>query len=372
MYYREGYRVLQVLLAGGLTGILFGFVLQRGRFCMTSGFRDIYLARDTTLFKAYVLSLAIQATGIFAMQAAGFITFGNDPFQWLGASVGGLIFGLSLILSGGCASGTYYRIGEGMVGSLVAAVFYGIGALATRGTGALAPLTKQIQGPTATFNGATSLYGALGVSPWILVAALWVAALAFLLRSRRPAAPVWQAPVDASRSPLWRAVFGKGWSWQVTGLAVGLVAILAWITSVSTGRMAGLGITGATAGLLKFLVASGDVSALDWNTFLVLGIPLGGFIGAKGAGEFRLRAPSAARLVQHIVGGLGMGFGATLARGCNIGNGLVAVSQFSLNGWTATIFTLLGTWLGAYLFLVLPARLAETRQAGAISVAHGD
>ncbi len=364
--------MIGVLLAGGLTGVLFGFVLQRGRFCMTSGFRDLYLTRDATLFKAYVLSLAIQSTGIFALHAAGIITFGNDPFQWLAASVGGLIFGLSLILAGGCASGTYYRIGEGMVGSLVAAVFYGIGALASRGTGALAPLTQQIQAPTVTLNGSTSLYGALGVSPWILVAALWVVSLAFLLGARRTPAPAWRAPVEESRSRLWRAVFGRGWSWPVTGAAVGVVAVIAWLTSISTGRMAGLGITGATAGLLRFLVVSGDVGALDWNSFLVLGIPVGSFIAARAAGEFRLRAPGPARLLQHIAGGLGMGFGATLARGCNIGNGLVAVSQFSLNGWTATLFTILGTWLGAYLFLVLPARRAEAAQAGAPGLVHGD
>lgn len=364
--------MIGVILAGGLTGVLFGFVLQRGRFCMTSGFRDLYLTRDATLFKAYVLSLAIQSTGIFALHAAGIIQFRPDPFQWLAASVGGLIFGVSLILAGGCASGTYYRIGEGLVGSLVAAVFYGIGALASRGAGALAPLTQRIQGPTATLNGETSLYGALGVSPWVLVAALWVAALLFLARSRRAAAPAWPAPVDARRSALWRAVFGRGWPWPVTGAAVGAVAVIAWLTSISTGRMAGLGITGATAGLLRFLVASGDVSALDWNTFLVLGIPVGSFIAAKAAGEFRLRAPGPGRLLQHMVGGLGMGFGATLARGCNIGNGLVAVSQFSLNGWTATLFTILGTWLGAYLFLVLPARLAESRRAAAPGLAHGD
>ncbi len=361
-----------VILAGGLTGILFGFVLQRGRFCMTSGFRDLYLTRDATLFKAYVLALAIQSTGVFALRAAGVLELSPDPFQWLAASVGGLIFGLSLILSGGCASGTYFRIGEGMVGSLVAAVFFGIGALASRGSGALAPLTQRIQGPTVTVNGETSLYGALGVSPWLLVAALWVVAVLFLVRSRRAPAPAWQVPVDGSRSRPWRAVFGRGWSWQATGVAVGLVAILAWLTSLSTGRVGGLGITGATAGLLRFLVASGDVSSLDWNTFLVLGIPVGSFIAARAAGEFRLRAPGPARLLQHMVGGLGMGFGATLARGCNIGNGLTAVSVFSLNGWTATLFTILGTWLGAYLFLVLPARRAEARQAASPRFAHGD
>lgn len=364
--------MIQVILAGGLTGILFGFVLQRGRFCMTSGFRDLFLTRDATLFKAYVLALAIQSTGIFVLQAAGIIRLGADPFQWLAAAVGGLIFGISLILSGGCASGTYYRIGEGMVGSLIAAVFFGIGALASRGSGILAPLAQRIQAHTLTVNGATSLHEALGVSPWVLVAGLWVAAILFLVRARRAPAPAWQPPVDESRSWLWRAVFGRGWSWQVTGLAVGLVAVLAWLTSVSTGRMGGLGITGATAGLLRLVVASGDVSALDWSAFLVLGIPVGSFIAARAAGEFRLRAPGPARLLQHIAGGLGMGFGATLARGCNIGNGLVAVSQFSLNGWTATLFIILGTWLGAYLFLVLPARRAESRQVASPGLAHGD
>jgi len=72
------------------------------------------------------------------------------------------------------------------------------------------------------------------------------------------------------------------------------------------------------------------------------------------------------------VGGLGMGFGATLARGCNIGNGLTAVSAFSLNGWVATAATILGTWLGAYLLLVLPARLASARSSTAVDLAHGD
>lgn len=268
--------MIQVILAGGLTGILFGFVLQRGRFCMTSGFRDLFLTRDATLFKAYVLALAVQSTGIFVLQAAGIIRLGADPFQWLAAAVGGLIFGISLILSGGCASGTYYRIGEGMVGSLIAAVLFGIGALASRGSGILAPLAQRIQAHTLTVNGATSLHEALGVSPWVLVAGLWVAAILFLVRARRAPAPAWQPPVDESRPWLWRAVFGRGWSWQVTGLAVGLVAVLAWLTSVSTGRMGGLGITGATAGLLRLVVASGDVSALDWSAFLVLGIcPVG-------------------------------------------------------------------------------------------------
>jgi uncharacterized membrane protein YedE/YeeE len=359
------------LFTGGLTGFLFGFVLQRGRFCMTSGFRDLYLTRDATLFKAYVLSLAIQSTGIFLLQGLGILTLGNDPFQWVAAIAGGLIFGVSLILSGGCASGTYYRIGEGMIGSLVAALFYGIGALSSR-AGVLTPVVQQIQSTALEVNGSTRLYGALGVSPWLLVAALWAVAIFFLVQGRRQARPAWQAPVDSSCSPLWRAVFGRGWSWQATGAAVGLVAVLAWVTSISTGRMAGLGITSPTANLLRFVTVSPDPKLLDWGLFMILAIPLGGYVAARAAGEFRWRVPGPARLIQHMIGGLGMGFGATLARGCNVGNGLTAVSAFSLNGWVATAATILGTWLGAYLFLVLPARLASARATGAADLVHGD
>ncbi|MBO8141315.1 MAG: YeeE/YedE family protein [Firmicutes bacterium] len=348
------------LVAGGLTGVLFGFMAQRGRFCMTSAFRDLYLTRDATLFKAYILVLAIQSAAIFALHGAGVITFGNDPFRWLGAVAGGLIFGLSMVLAGGCAAGTLFRVGEGLVGALITAVFFAIGALASRGQGLLALLVQRIQGPSITVNGATSLYGALGISPWLLVAALWAVALAFLWRSRREPAQAWQLPTEEGRSSLWRAVFGQGWSWPVTGVAVGLICVVGWLTSISTGRMGGLSIAGGTANLLRFFTVTGDGALLNWGEWLVLGIPVGGFIASWAAGEFRLRSPGAARLLQHMVGGLGMGFGATLARGCNIGNGLVAVSQFSLNGWTATLFTIFGVWLGSYLFLVLPSRRAAT------------
>lgn len=337
---------------------------------MTSGFRDLYLTRDATLFKAYVLSLAIQSTGIFLLQAAGILSVAPASFQWLAAITGGLIFGVSLILSGGCASGTYYRIGEGMVGSLVTAVFYALGALASR-AGVLGGIVRRIQEPMVTWNGSTTLYGGLGVSPWVLVAALWAVAVVFLVREARAPRPSWQPPGGSHRSRLWEAVFGRGWSWPVTGAAVGLVAVLAWITSLSTGRQGGLGITTPTANLFRFLLVEPDPALLDWGVFLILGIPLGAFLASKGAGEFRLRLPGAGRLLQHMAGGLGMGFGATLARGCNIGNGLTAVSQFSLNGWVATAATILGTWVGGYLFLVLPAR-QRRKVAASAAVVHGD
>lgn len=42
--------MLLKIISGGLVGIAFGFVLQRTRFCMTGGFRDMYIAKNNTLF----------------------------------------------------------------------------------------------------------------------------------------------------------------------------------------------------------------------------------------------------------------------------------------------------------------------------------
>ena len=45
--------MLTTILSGGLIGLIFGFILQRTRFCLTGGFRDMYIARNNTLFYAF-------------------------------------------------------------------------------------------------------------------------------------------------------------------------------------------------------------------------------------------------------------------------------------------------------------------------------
>ena len=48
--------MLTTILSGGLIGLIFGFILQRTRFCLTGGFRDMYIARNNTLFYAFLRS----------------------------------------------------------------------------------------------------------------------------------------------------------------------------------------------------------------------------------------------------------------------------------------------------------------------------
>lgn len=50
--------MLTTVLSGGLIGLIFGFILQRTRFCLTGGFRDMYIARNNTLFYAFQIGRA--------------------------------------------------------------------------------------------------------------------------------------------------------------------------------------------------------------------------------------------------------------------------------------------------------------------------
>ncbi len=110
-------------IIGFIFGVAIGFVLERGQFCMASAFRDFFLFRHTHILRAVMLYLALLTPAFFLFHTAGLIkTYPYVKSAGLYTAIGGVIFGIGMVLAGGCASGTLYRIGEGYVTSLVALV----------------------------------------------------------------------------------------------------------------------------------------------------------------------------------------------------------------------------------------------------------
>jgi hypothetical protein len=54
---------MMLIASGILTGFLFGYVLQHGRFCMNTAFREVLLSKDFTVFRAYVVALLVSIVG---------------------------------------------------------------------------------------------------------------------------------------------------------------------------------------------------------------------------------------------------------------------------------------------------------------------
>jgi hypothetical protein len=348
-----------LLLTGLLLGAALGFVLQRGRFCVTGAFRDVFVARKTKWLTAFILVIAVQAVGVAALEGMGVIGPHTDPLPLLAVVGGSLIFGFSIVLAGGCATGTIYRSGEGLVGSWIALIFYAASAGAMK-YGVFADFTSWARSSTV---GLTTIHETLGVSSWLLVAALGAATLYLVHRHLSvPRVPV--ASLPPRRTGLAHVLLEKRWDPFATAVVIGLIAIAAWPLSTATGREGGLGITTPAADIATYLVTA-DTTLIDWAVFLVVGIVLGSFIAAKASGEFRVRVPDATTVVRSIAGGIGMGVGAALAGGCTIGAAMVATARFSYEGWLAFAFMLLGTGLAAKVYIINPRNRAAAPAAPA-------
>ncbi|MEX9251107.1 thiosulfate utilization transporter TsuA/YeeE [Pseudenterobacter timonensis] len=342
-----------MILSGLFCGALLGFVMQRGRFCLTGGFRDMYIAKNNRMFYALLIAIAIQSVGVFTLIQLGVVQYDAGAFPWLGTIAGGYIFGLGIVYAGGCATGTWYRAGEGLIGSWIALATYMVMSAVMR-----SPHAEGLNQVLKTYSTEhNSIAATLGLSVWPLIALL-VAVTLWVVRKELKKPKLRVATLPPRRRGLAHLLFEKRWHPFVTAVLIGLIALLAWPLSEATGRMFGLGITSPTANILQFLVA-GQSKFLNWGVFLVLGIFLGSFIAAKASREFRVRAADAQTTLRSAAGGLLMGVGASMAGGCSIGNGLVMTAMMTWQGWVGLVFMILGVWTASWFLYVRPQRKAK-------------
>ncbi|MGP6172623.1 YeeE/YedE thiosulfate transporter family protein [Corynebacterium sp. A21] len=330
-----------MIITGLAVGAALGAVMQRGRFCVTGMLRDIFLQRSWRTFVGLLVVISVHAVGIAALTSAGIITPTYDTFAPIAVIFGGFMFGIGIILSGGCASGTWYRSAEGLVGSWIALAMYALSSAAMR------------TGPLAGFNtwmgswdsGLTTVPELFGISPWWFAIALSILTIVavrhFLVKeaklpkiARLGNQPIWKKPLHV----------------YTAGALIGLIGVIAWPLSAAAGRNSGLGITTPTANTLQYAV-TGDTQYINWGVMLVLGLLIGAFIAAKTTGEFRVRVPDATTTTRAIGGGLLMGVGASLAGGCTVGNGMVQTSLFSFQGWIALLAIAVGVGVAAKIWL---------------------
>ena len=104
-----------------IMGIAVGVVIQRSRFCFATAFRDILrgggeFRRSVRLQVGIALGILVGATGTAVLKYMGYVDPAAyvKPAGWSNVA-GGLLFGLGMVLSGGCASGSLWRAAEGHV-----------------------------------------------------------------------------------------------------------------------------------------------------------------------------------------------------------------------------------------------------------------
>ena len=143
LYHHFGHSRLTVFLYFGL---VFGVVFQRSRFCLVNAFREPFLSGAGEHARAAALALTFAMIGFAILKAADLkdATEWVFPSFWFGALTGGFLFGIGMILAGGCGAGSIWRAGEGHIKLWVAVIFFAAGASLMRQLLARTELIRQL------------------------------------------------------------------------------------------------------------------------------------------------------------------------------------------------------------------------------------
>jgi uncharacterized protein len=175
------------LALGLLIGLVFGFALQKGR---VTKFRVIvgqFLLRDFTVLKVMLTAIVVGSIGVHALVGLDLASFSIKPAQLLAVGLGGLLFGVGMVLLGFCPGTAFGGLAEGSrpaatgilgmaAGAVAFAFSYGFISRLVLPVGDLGPVT---------------LPGLSGLPSWVLVTALAAVSIGiFVVLERRARLPI--------------------------------------------------------------------------------------------------------------------------------------------------------------------------------------
>lgn len=364
---------LSMIAGGFLLGVLAGFLMHRSDYCVAGMFRDLFLFRATRMLKTLLLLITVSLPLFELIRLTGFVTV---PFPFFGPPsltnlLGGFLFGIGMVLAGGCVVGTLYRLGAGSFPGLLA--FLGLVAGSTLFAW-LYPQWTQVSRALALPTKAVTLPQLLGLPPWLLVSLLVPVLVALIWRWFRDGSLYRTGVVDGYLQP-WQAAVGLallgGASVLLVGMPLGittsyakfgamLLAPLApeYYASLNYFQLVPLRYTPPLGG---GLISGGPGFGLDAVALvqfpLIFGIVAGSAWSAIRLGEWRLQIKLPWRqVISAVLGGIIMGLASRMAPACNIWHLFGGLPIFALQSFLFLAGLFPGAWLGGLLLtrLVIP------------------
>ncbi len=117
-----------------LFGVAFSLVFQRSRFCLVNAFREPFMSGQSEHARAAALALTLNMIGFVVLKSTDLKDASEwiFPSFWQGGLLGGTLFGVGMVLAGGCGAGSIWRAGEGHVKLWLAVFFFATGAAMMR------------------------------------------------------------------------------------------------------------------------------------------------------------------------------------------------------------------------------------------------
>lgn len=159
---------------GLVTGVLFGFLLQKGRVLRFEKQIGAMRLKDMTIFKFMLSAILVGMVGILLLAHLEIIQLGHKPMNVGGVLLGGALFGAGWAIMGFCPGTALGALGEGR--------WHAVFAIAGMVAGAalyaeLFPFLKSTVLAWKDF-GKIGLPQVLGVSAWVIIPVFWAGVIA--------------------------------------------------------------------------------------------------------------------------------------------------------------------------------------------------
>lgn len=170
------------LFYGALTGLVFGFLLQKGGVTNYKTIVGQFLLRDNTVLKVMLTAIIVGGIGIWGMAQMDMVTKMHIKSATIyGNALGGLIFGVGMALLGYCPGTAVAAIGDGSrhaIAGLIGMIF---------GSALYAEVHPWFKTHVLQVLdlGKVTLVSETGLSPWWFFGALVVGAILGFLRLER-------------------------------------------------------------------------------------------------------------------------------------------------------------------------------------------
>ncbi len=330
--------ILALIGLGG--GVILGLAARLGRFCTLGAIEDFLYQGSDTRLRMWGLAIGIAGIGAFTLVGLGALDptqtiYHLSPFSPAFAIIGGLMFGYGMSLAGNCGFGALARFGGGDLRSFVIVVVMGIsGYVMLSGPLAHLRLTglalTEISTQTRSYPQILSELTGISIVPLGLLISAAITGFALWSHEflRNPKAILWGALVGG--------VIVSGWGGTQ------------WVanTGFSASPINSHTFTSPLGETLLYLMTSSG-GGLTFGVGSVFGVLVGAFIGSLFKGHFRWEACEDPReLKRQVLGAVLMGFGAILAMGCTIGQGISAFSLLTINAPIVFVSIFTGAALG--------------------------
>ena len=320
-------------LLGLMTGAVFGVAAQRSRFCLRAATVEFARRQLGPRVAVWLLCFSTALVWVQAAELLGFFRAEEArmmavPGSWSGAVIGGLVFGVGMVMSRGCPGRLLVLASSGNLRSVVSGLIFAVVAQMSL-KGILAPTRDRLASLSITEGGQN-----LNLIDWLglpresgLILGVAIALLALFIARR-------------NRIGISTLIFASG---------VGFSVALGWISTYALSlvsfdpvTVSSVTFSGPSATTLMFFLSPERI--LEFDVGLVPGVVLGAGLSALIGGQFRLEGfDGESSMRRSMTGAVLMGFGAMLAGGCSIGAGVTGGSIFVGTAWLA----LFCMWLGA-------------------------